>query len=94
CLYTVQVGMFRAGDKEMNLSLQGAGLSGIRNSMRNIQNVAHAVATQNTEEKPENMNDLASSMVDLKTSALHAKASLKVIETGNDIMKSIIDIKV
>jgi len=78
----------------MHLSTLGAGLSGILTSMRNIQKVAHDVATQNIEEKPENIADLSTSMVDLNTSELHAKASLKVIETSSEVMKSIIDIRV
>ena len=78
----------------MHLSTLGAGLSGLQTSMRNIQKVAHDVTTQNIEEKPENITDLSTSMVDLKSSELHAKASLKVIETGSEVMQSIIDIKV
>lgn len=78
----------------MNLSTIGAGLSGIQTSMRNIQKVAQDVATQNIEEKPGNTTDLSTSMMDLKTSELHAKASLKVVETSNEVMQSIIDIRV
>ena len=78
----------------MNSSSINAGLSGIQTSMRKIQSVAHDVATQNIEEKPGNIKDLSASMVDLKTYELHAKASLKVIETNSELMKSIIDIKV
>ncbi|MBL4607497.1 MAG: hypothetical protein JKY01_06680 [Pseudomonadales bacterium] len=78
----------------MQLSMLGAGLSGVQTSMRNIQKISHDVAAQSIEEKPDNLADLSASMVDLKTSELHAKASLKVIEVGSEIMKSIIDIKV
>lgn len=78
----------------MQLSLFNAGLSGIRTNMREMQSAAHDVAKQNIGEKPETLKDLSKSMVDLKTSELQAKASIKVIEAGGEVMESIIDIKV
>jgi cellobiose-specific phosphotransferase system component IIA len=78
----------------MNIAPMSSGLSGIRTGMRDMQKVAHDVATQTIQESPESMMDLTQSMVDLKSSELQVKVSAKVIEAESQVMTSIIDIKV
>lgn len=78
----------------MNISATSSGLSGIRTAMRGMQQSAFDIASQNTEESPEALKDVTQSLVDLKESEIQAKVSVKVIESENQLMKSVIDIKV
>ena len=76
------------------LSSLNSGLSGLQVSFRGLQKDAHNIAQQNKSGQPADRPELSSSMVDLKTHALHAKAAIKVLQLSSDAMKSIIDIKV
>lgn len=78
----------------MNISATSSGLSGIRTAMRDMQKSAFDIASQNTEERPDALKDVTQSLVELKESEIQAKVSVKVIESENQLMKSVIDIKV
>lgn len=78
----------------MNITAMSSGLSGLRTAMRDMQKTAFDVASQNGEERPEALMDVTQSMVELKQSEIQAKVSAKVIETENQVMQSVIDIKV
>ena len=75
-------------------STYGAGLDGIRKSLRGIQESAHEIATMNGKDSDGLVKGLAESMVSLKIYQQNAEASGKVIEVASQTMGSIIDLKV
>lgn len=76
------------------LSSLNSGLNGLQINFRGMQKDAHNIAQQNKSGQPADRLELPSSMVNLKTHALHAKAAVKVLQLSSDVMKSIVDIKV
>jgi len=78
---------------QINNSSLGAGLDGIRKSLRGIQESAHDIATMNGKDSDGLVKDLAESMVSLKIYQRNAEASGRVIEVASETIGSLIDLK-
>jgi hypothetical protein len=72
------------------------GLSGISRGLENMQEIASDIAQTGTVQ-PENLDttiDLTQSMVDLKAQELATLAATKVIATADEVLGTLIDVRV
>jgi len=72
------------------------GLSGISRGLENMQEIASDIAQVGTVQ-PENLDttiDLTQSMVDLKAQELATLAATKVIATADEVLGTLIDVRV
>lgn len=81
----------------MNLpSVIQTGLSGVSRGLENIQEIASDIAqvgTVDTEEQKSTV-DLTQSMVDLQQQKLATQASAKVVATAEEVLGTLLDVKV
>ena len=73
-------------------SVVGSGLQGVQNGFSTVNRAADKIAKVDTSENPS--GDLTESAVSLQQGKLQVQASAKVIETANETIGSLIDIKV
>jgi hypothetical protein len=73
-------------------SVLGSGLQGVQNGFSTVNRAAEKIARVDTSENPS--GDLAQSAVSLEQGKRQVEASAKVIETHNETVGSLIDIKV
>ena len=72
------------------------GISGISRGLENMQEIASDIAQTGTVQ-PENLDttiDLTQSMVDLKAQELATLAATKVIATADEVLGTLIDVRV
>lgn len=72
------------------------GLSGISRGLENMQEIASDIAQAGTV-RPENSDttiDLTQSMVDLQAQKLATQASAKVVATAEEVLGTLIDVRV
>ena len=72
------------------------GLQGFQDAQSRVNQAAHEIASQEVTNSSENSIDqkgLVNSLVDLKVAELDAKANVKVIQTANDLVGSLLDIR-
>lgn len=73
-------------------SVLGAGLQGVQKGFSTVNRAAERIANVDTSDNPS--GDLTESAVSLQQGKLQVQASAKVIQTANDTIGSLIDIKV
>lgn len=71
-------------------SVLGTGIQGVQAGMARANDAAGKIARFGTTEQD---TDLATPIVDLKTSELQVKASAAVVKTADDMIGTLIDIK-
>ena len=72
------------------------GLQGFQDAQSRVNQAAHEIASQEVTNSSENSIDqkgLVNSLVDLKVAEFDAKANVKVIQTANDLVGSLLDIR-
>ena len=69
---------------------------GFQDAQSRVNQAAHEIASQEVTNSSENsidQNSLVNSLVDLKVAELDAKANAKVIQTADDLVGSLLDIR-
>lgn len=74
-----------------NLSL--AGISGVHTGLENLRNDAEKIA-QATAKGGEDSTDLTNALVDLNTDLRQVEASIKVVQAVDEVLGTLIDMKV
>lgn len=74
----------------MSIPALQSGIAGIQTGLANLKRDASQIAKATS---PEETQDLAESLVNLKTDQLQVAASSKVVETVNDLIGSLLDTK-
>ncbi len=83
-----------------SISALNAGQQGIRKGLNGIKKNAHDIANANSREVSSSAQqtagpkDVTQPLVDLKLNKLQVQASAKVVQTGSDMIGSLIDMKV
>ena len=78
----------------LQMSTISIGLQGVLHAQSNLQQAAHHIAQSNSGNEALKADTLTSSLFDLNNSKIQVQANSKVIATGNDVLGSIIDLKV
>ena len=76
------------------MSAISMGLQGVLNAQSNLQQAGQQIAKANTDSDTLQPDKLTLSLLDLNTSKIQAQANTKVITTSNEVLGSIIDLKV
>ena len=76
-----------------NLNTVQIGLSGISRGLENLQDIATDIAKTGlkTEDQDSNTN-LTQSLVDLKQQELATQASVKVVQAGEEVLGTLLDV--
>jgi len=74
-------------------SVTNSGLQGIHQGWDNLRKDAQAIASATTQ-RDENTVDIAQAMVDMNVNTRYTEASVKVIQAADEILGSLLDIKV
>ena len=70
------------------------GLSGVSRGLENIQEISADIARTGTsqDEDSSSTTELTQSLVDLKEQELATQASIKVVESGQEILGTLLDV--
>ncbi len=81
-------------------SAMAAGIYGVNNALAGLQETAHEIAQLNHTDSnpggdghPRDLGDLARSMVDLKIYKRDAQASLEVVQTADEMIGFLLDVR-
>ncbi len=81
----------------MQINSLNIGVQGFQDAQLRASEAAESIASQSVKDASTEsieQKDLVSSLVDLKSAEIDAKANAKVIQTASEVLGSIIDIKV
>jgi len=81
----------------MSIDSLNIGVQGFQDAQLRAQEAAQSIASQSVKDASVESIDqrgLASSLVDLKSAEIDARANAKVIQTASDVLGTLIDIKV
>lgn len=77
-------------------SLLNTGLKGFQDANLRANQAASEIASHTVSDASEqsiDQNDLTTSLIDLKTAEIDAKANIKVVETAANLIGTLLDIK-
>jgi len=78
-------------------SALNTGLQGFQEAQSRLNQAALDIASQSVQDSSKesiDVNDLATSLVELKVAENDAKANVKVIQTASDVLGTLLDIEV
>lgn len=81
----------------MSIDSLNTGIQGFQDAQLRAQEAAQSIASQSVKDasvESIDQKDLVSSLVDLKSAEIDARANAKVIQTASDVLGTLIDIKV
>ena len=68
-----------------------SGLQGVQRNLDRLDQAADNIAKAGTTRKQVGASDVAEELVNVNTSVLHTKASLRVLEAGNELIGNFFD---
>lgn len=74
-------------------SILNSGLQGINSGLDNLRKDAQAIASATTQ-RDENTSDIADSLVDMNINQRNTEASVKVVKAADEVLGTLLDIKV